>query len=312
MKQKYYREKNAVITGAASGVGRMLSVKLAQMGTNLVISDINMERLRDLEVELKNYGVEVIAVKCDVTNRNDVNILVNDSLKKFDHIHLLFSNAGIYMGGPFEYFSFDDWERILQVNQWGMIHVVRGFIPKMLKQGFGHVIVTSSIAGSMGSGGIIPYCTSKFANTGFCEALYSEYKIKGIDVSVICPFPLKTNLIENYIFCIPPELLEGHSQESIEEGINAAKKVYWEEFTRKGSGVLGGVPLEKSVTRMLKKIRKKKLYVFERWYGRLFQYVRGAWPALYKLILKLSGKRHEALLEHAYEEFNKVVKKKGT
>ena len=172
----------------------------------------------------------------------------------------------------------DNWKKVIDINIWGMIYCVTAFLHRMLEQGFGHIIVTSSAAGSLGVGGMLPYCTSKFANAGFCEALYGEYKSKGIDVSIICPFPLKTNLIEDVGISVPPELLEGLSPEAIEVGIKKGKKYYWDKYNEnKGplTGFCGGFPVERSVNRFIKKIRRKKLYIYDRRYGRFLQWLRG-------------------------------------
>ncbi|TFG07465.1 MAG: SDR family oxidoreductase [Promethearchaeota archaeon] len=308
MRKKYFKNKNAVVTGAASGVGKEISLKLAKMGTNLVISDINMERLEQVKNKAANFGVKVISAKCDVTDQNQVKDLVKIAMNQMDEIHFLFSNAGIYMGGPFEHFSMDQWNRIMEVNVWGMIFVVKGFINKFLEQGFGHVIITSSIAGSLGAGAVTAYSTTKFANSGFGEAIYGEYYERGLNVSIVCPFPLRTNLIENFQFSFPPEIFDGLEEDAIERGLKAAKSYYWKEFTKKGSGFFGGFEVERAVKRIMKKIRKKKLYIFDRRYGRFFQYLRGFSPWIYKKILNLAGKRHNELVEQSIEEFKKAAR----
>ena len=311
MGKKYFRGKNAVITGAASGIGRTFAIELAKMGSNLAISDINIARLEQTKEDIESIGVKVISCKCDVANEKEVKNMAENAIAEFTDIHFLFSNVGIAMGGPFEYFTLDHWEKIIKVNLWGMIYCVRAFIPRMLEQGYGHVIVTSSMAGSLGTGGMIPYCTTKFANSGFCEALYGEYKRKGIDVSIICPFPLKTNLIETVGMSIPPELFEGLSPEAIEHGIKHGKKYYWEIYNEdKGplSGFCGGFPVERSVNRFMKKISRKKLYIYDRRYGRLLQWLRGQWPGLYKHVLNDLGKKHFELIEDTFEEAVKAAK----
>lgn len=319
MRTKYYRDRNAVITGAASGIGLAFAEKLAEYGTNILISDINLERLEQAKNHLRSFGVNVIGMKCDVTKRSDVTKMADKALNKMGEIHFLFSNAGVAMGGPFEHFTLSSWKRIININLWGMIHVISEFIPKFLSQGFGHVIVTSSIAGSLGVGGLVPYSTTKFANSGFCEALYGEYKSKGIDVSIVNPFPLKTNLIETVGISFPSELMEEHSAESLQKGISRAKEYYWENFCAKRglrTGFCGGFNVDRSIDIYLKKIRKKKLYIFERRYGRFFQFIRGFFPRLYKKILSILGKRHTNLLNETFKmaetiaENEKLVKKK--
>lgn len=308
--KKYYKGKVAVITGAASGIGRTFAEQLAAVGTNLVLSDINMERLEEVEQAVKKYPVQVVTTHCDVTKEEEVADLANLAIGTFKNVDFLFSNAGTAMGGPIENITMAQWQTIIQINLFGMIYCVRAFLPKMIEQKSGHIIVTSSIAGSLGVGGLIPYSTTKFANSGFCEALYGECKGRGINVSIVSPFPLKTNLIEQAGISLPPGLIESLSPEVANEAINQGKIYYWENFCAKkglASGFCGGVDVNLAVGNYLRKIAKKKLYIFERWHGRFFQFVRGWSPGLYKKILTILGKRNIALFNKSFE----ITKKFG-
>ncbi|TFG22306.1 MAG: SDR family oxidoreductase [Promethearchaeota archaeon] len=310
--KKFFNGKSAVITGAASGIGREFALNLAKYGCNLVISDINMEKLELLRKELEQFSIKVISVNCDVTKNSQVRNLAKISIKELEDIHFLFSNAGIATGGPFEDIAQAQWERTINVNLFGMYYVVKAFIPKLIEQSHGHIIVTASIAGSLGVGGLNPYNTSKFANAGFCESLYGEYSHKGIDVSVICPFPIRTNLIESVGFGISPEKLEGINVDVMQEALKIGKRHYWEEFTKKQgiyNGFAGGFPVERAVKRFIKKIKKKKLYIFERRYGRLMQFLQGLCPGLYRKLLKSFGKRHLELINEATEIALEYAKK---
>jgi len=153
MRKKYFRNKVAVITGAASGIGKEFALNLAKMGSNLVISDINMEPLEEVKKEIETISQKVIAVKCDVTKQSDINNMAKLAIEKMGEIHFLFSNAGIAVGGLCQTLTITQWKRIISINVFGMIHVVRCFLPKFLEQGFGHIIVTGSIASHLGVGG---------------------------------------------------------------------------------------------------------------------------------------------------------------
>jgi len=295
MDNKYFYEKNAVITGAASGIGKELAMQLGQLGTNLVISDINMDRLEQLEEELVKMGVEVHAYHCNVVKRSEVNSLFEHVKSDFGNLNFLFSNAGLAVGGQFELFSRDQWKSIIDVNISGCINMVSTFLPKMLEQGFGHVIVTSSIAGIIGVGGLIPYSTTKFANYGFCEALYGEFHSRGIDVSVICPFPLKTNLIENAQFSLDPDTMKGVPQEKLQDIVNMGKEHFWEEFTK------DSLDISEAVEIYLKKIAKKKFYVCERRIPRLIYLIKGLWPNLAKKMVQNFGTENCELLNDSYQ-----------
>jgi len=304
VRTKYFKAKNAVITGAASGIGREFAIKLAKMGTNLAISDINMDGLEEVKKITESFGVKVVTINCDVTKRAQVKNLASSAINEFNYIHFIFSNAGIAIGGHFEEIGLTQWKRIININLWGMINVIKTFINKLIDQAFGHVIVVSSIAGNIGIGGLIPYSTTKFANIGFCEALYGEYHGRGIDVSVVCPFPLQTNLIDTAGMGFPQDIVEGMEGEIGKIATQEAKKVYWEKFTRKKilkEGFGGGIPVEKAVKKYLKKIRKKKFYIFERRYGKLTQFVKGTSVRIYKKLINAFGQRNIKLLEEAFD-----------
>ena len=293
MNDEYFKNKTAVITGAASGIGRTFALELAKMGTNLVISDINLERLEDVKKELEVYKVKVVSKKCNVTKKSDIIGLRDTTFSNMGNVHFLFSNAGIAAGGHFEDFSNDVWRNIFNINIWGMINLVEAFLPKMLEQGFGHVIVTSSIAGIFGVGGLIPYSTTKFANFGFCEALYGEFNDKGIDVSIICPFPINTNLMETAKMSFPPDLISNYSPEQLIKGIEIGKEYYWNKFTK------GGYELEPAIHFYLKKIAKKKLYISERKITRSLFIIKGLWPNLYKNFVRKKGNEHCDLINES-------------
>jgi NAD(P)-dependent dehydrogenase (short-subunit alcohol dehydrogenase family) len=290
-----FKNKNVVITGAASGIGRAFAIALAQRGANLLISDINLERLDKLNSLLKKKGIKVVSLKCDVSKHLDVKNLGKIAYNEFDMIDYLFSNAGIAVGGPFELLDISQWKRIFNVNVFGMIFLVREFLPKMVKQGGGHIIVTSSIAGTIGIGLLMPYSTTKFANAGFCEALYGEFRERGIKVSIICPFPLKTNLIETVGVSFPPELIVDKDSQTIKKIIDEGKRIFWKEFTREA------IDLEKAVEIYIKKIEKEKLYIFERKEGRIAQFLRGFLPNLYKKQLRKLGEDLRSIYEQAVE-----------
>lgn len=312
MQKKYFKNKVAVITGAASGIGRIFALSLAKMGTNLVISDINTERLEDLKSEIELLNVKVIAIKCDVTKQLDARNLAKTAIEEMKDIHFIFSNAGIAVGGFSETLNVTQWKHIIDINVYGMINIVSAFISKLLEQGFGHVIVTGSIASNIGIGGLGPYNTSKFANAGFCESLYGEYHQKGLEVSLVCPFPLKTNMMEAAGIGISPEILEGIDPSILTSTIDDAKIKYWDEFTKKQSifrGYAGGFPVERAVKRFLKKISKKKLYIFERRYGRMLQFLKGFWPGAYKKFIGAMGKRHVNLLNNTVNSALEQAKK---
>ena len=192
------------------------------------------------------------------------------------------------------------------------IHVVRAFLPKLVEQKYNHIVITSSIAGMVGVGGLCPYNTSKFANIRFYESLYHEFTPKGIDVSILNPFPLKTNLIDTVGIGNPSELLEGVAPETMKKGTEEGKIYYWMEFFKKQSLSKGfgvGFSVERAVKRYPKVIRKEKLYIFKIKYGRMFQIIKGLWLGLYKRIIKMVGKNHMNLIQETFNIALEVARK---
>jgi NAD(P)-dependent dehydrogenase (short-subunit alcohol dehydrogenase family) len=301
---KYYQGKNAVVTGAASGIGRELALQLARMEVNLLISDINEEGLEGVKKELEEMGGKVASQVCDITDPADVQRLAEKAALEFETIHFIFQIAGIAAGGRYEWIPLKDWERVFKINVWGPIYIVNAFIGKLLEQGFGHIILTSSMAGAFAIGGLVPYTTTKFAVAGFGEALYAEYKSRGLDVSIICPFPLQTRLIEGSSIGLPEGFLEGLEESDQKQAIEVGKQHFWGAYMKKESilkGFGGGNTVENAVRTFLKQIPKKKLYIFDRRYGRLLQLFKGMQQGIYKYFLRTKGEKSVKLIDASFK-----------
>ncbi|MHA1983179.1 MAG: SDR family NAD(P)-dependent oxidoreductase [Candidatus Hodarchaeales archaeon] len=195
---KSFKDKVAVITGAASGIGFGLAEKAAQEQMKIVLADVEEEKLSIAEEKLSNYGIRTLAVNTDVSSNSSVEKLAKETIDTFDEIHLLFNNAGVGITGPklWEY-TIDDWNWILGVNLWGVIHGINSFIPIMLKQNSeAHVVNTASSAGLLSPAGIGPYNVSKHSVVTISETLHNELRAmkSKIHVSVLCPGLVNTNI----------------------------------------------------------------------------------------------------------------------
>lgn len=195
---KEFKDKVAVITGAASGIGQGLAQKCAKKRMKVVISDIDERRLKRLERKLKREGTQVLSVLADVSKPSAVEALAKRTLESFGEVHLLFNNAGIAIPNLVWEYELKDWEQVLGVNLWGVIHGIRTFIPIMLKQGNEcHIVNTSSIEGVISNGiGGATYGVCKHALVHLTERLAFELEENGpnIKVSVLCPGFVKTNI----------------------------------------------------------------------------------------------------------------------
>ncbi len=197
---KEFQGKVAVVTGGASGIGRALAEHAAQLGMKVVLADIEAGALQRASQELEASGAHVLAVKTDVSKAEEVETLAQKTLEHFGAVHLLFNNAGVGAGTSVWESSLADWQWVLGVNLWGVIHGVHTFVPLMLKQGVeAHIVNTASIAGLVSGPGLGVYKVTKFGVVTLSETLYSELTLTGapIKVSVLCPGWVKTRVMES-------------------------------------------------------------------------------------------------------------------
>jgi NAD(P)-dependent dehydrogenase (short-subunit alcohol dehydrogenase family) len=194
---KEFKGKVAVITGAASGIGRGIAERCVNEGMKVVLADIEDANLTKAETELRSAGGTVLGVRTDVSKRSDVELLARQALDAFGQVHLLFNNAGVAGGGaPWEA-TWNDWEWVIGVNLWGVIHGVKVFSPLMLAQNTEcHIINTSSAAGLMVGDAFAPYSVTKHAVVALSESLYLALQQRNslVNVSVLCPGLVRTNI----------------------------------------------------------------------------------------------------------------------
>jgi NAD(P)-dependent dehydrogenase (short-subunit alcohol dehydrogenase family) len=193
---KEFSGKVAVVTGAASGIGRGLAERFAAEGLKVVLADIEAEALAMTEAEFRKRGAEVLAVRTDVSNLADVEALAKRALDRFGAVHIVCNNAGVAGGGvPIWETTLADWQWVMGVNLWSVVHGVRTFVPIMLEQGEeGHIVNTASVAGLVRGGGI--YGVTKHAVVALSESLYVDLANAGakVKVSVLCPGYVNTNI----------------------------------------------------------------------------------------------------------------------
>ena len=197
-----FKDKTAFITGGAAGIGLAMAREFLKAGARVVIADIRQEAL-DKAVKTLAGGERVRAIRLDVTDR-EAFARAADAAGK---VHIVCSNAGIYLGGPTQDATYDDWDFCLGVNLGGTVNCMRTFVPRMIaqKEG-GHIVLTSSINGLFASGAVGPYTASKFATTGIGECLRMNLAPHGIGVSILCPGPVASDLFESTPAVRPKEL----------------------------------------------------------------------------------------------------------
>ena len=197
---KDFKDKVVVITGAASGLGLAMAHRFAAEGMKLVLADVEEEALRKVETEFRKASVPVLGIKTDVARSHDIERLAEKTLATFGAVHILCNNAGVAPGGVVWENTQADWEWVMGVNVWGVIHGVRTFLPIMLRQDTEcHVVNTASVAGMLSVPGMGIYCVSKHAVVTLTECLYHDLQQRGakVGVSVLCPAYVPTGIIDS-------------------------------------------------------------------------------------------------------------------
>jgi NAD(P)-dependent dehydrogenase (short-subunit alcohol dehydrogenase family) len=194
------REKTAVVTGAASGIGFAIAKRLGAEGMRVVLADVEADVLARAAKELDAAGVETLAVPTDVASPEQVDALAERASDAFGALHLVCNNAGVFKGGKSWEVSLADWKWTLDVNLWGVIHGVRSFVPRLLAHGEeAHLVNTASMAGLMSNPFSGPYTVSKHAVVALSEVLHHELTLTGskVGVSVLCPEAVATRIGES-------------------------------------------------------------------------------------------------------------------
>lgn len=194
---KNFQGKVAAITGAGSGIGKALALQLAKLGAKISITDINEKNLQETAQKVKDIGAQVFAVTSDVSKINDVKNFVTGTLQEFGQVDLVFNNAGIALGKKsLTELNYDEWEKIMGINLWGVIYGSKEFLPHLLERPEAAIINISSVFGLAGIPEQTPYCTTKFAVRGFTEALRGELSNTHVEVFCVHPGGINTNIAE--------------------------------------------------------------------------------------------------------------------
>jgi len=221
--------KVAVITGAAGSLGKALAKRFARAGMKLALTDLDAGALADAVSDLKGAGAEVIGVRADVRKAADVEALAGRALDAYGGVHVVCNNAGVAPLGAAWESTAADWEWVLGVNLWGVIHGVRVFTPIMLEQGdAGHIVNTASVAGLIAPPGMAAYNVSKHAVVALTESLHHDLVARGAKVrcSVVCPAYFPSGIADSERVR-PAELAEpgrakSAAQRALEENLRQA------------------------------------------------------------------------------------------
>jgi len=187
----------ALVTGAASGIGRATSLALADEGCHLVICDVQEEALEQVAAEIRLKGREVLNRRCDVSEEADMKGLAQAAFERFGKVDIAMSNAGIAIGGRSHLLETHHWRKVIGVNLWGAIHTLIYFVRPMVEREEGHWVVTASGMGLVAAPFMATYATTKFALVGLTECVRAELAQHNVGLTTLCPAVVKTAIFQS-------------------------------------------------------------------------------------------------------------------
>jgi NAD(P)-dependent dehydrogenase (short-subunit alcohol dehydrogenase family) len=186
----------AIVTGAASGIGRALAEELAKRGCQVMVVDLQIALAQEVASKIRASGGKARAKRIDVTDFPALRKLVRETVKRTGRLDYIFNNAGIAIGGGVNLYGIADWHKVIDVNIRGVINGIQAAYQIMLAQGFGHIVNTASMAGLMPGPGNTVYTMTKHGIVGLSLSLRGEAALRGVRVSVICPGVIQTPILE--------------------------------------------------------------------------------------------------------------------
>lgn len=212
------KNKVAIITGAASGMGYAEALQFAKEGAKVVVADINIDDAIKVAGEINNFGGEAIAIKVDVTNSNDIQACITKTKDVFGPVDILINNAGIFdKYATALNTTLKQWNLLLTVNLTSVFEFSKAVLPSMIERNKGAIVNIASVAGLVAGKGGAAYTASKHGVIGLTKHLSSEYAKYGIKINAICPGTIETPLIKDIINNIPKDLIPARTFGTVEE-----------------------------------------------------------------------------------------------
>ena len=194
------KHKTVLITGGSRGLGLVMAREFAREGSRLALCARDEQELDQARRDLEQLGAEVMAIRCDVTNKNDVNQMISTVHSRFGAVDVLVNNAGVIQVGPIEVMTHEDFELAMQAHFWGPLNTIMAALPGMRQRRSGRIVNISSIGGKVSVPHLVPYSASKFALVGLSKGLRAELMKDGIKVTTVCPGLMRTGSPRNADF----------------------------------------------------------------------------------------------------------------
>jgi NAD(P)-dependent dehydrogenase (short-subunit alcohol dehydrogenase family) len=246
------RGKVVVVTGGASGIGRALAERFAAEGAKVALADVEPGALDEAAAALRGRGTAVLAVPTDVSKAEQVQALCDRTVAEFGRVDVVCNNAGVAVSGPTWEHTLADWEWVLGVNLWGVIHGVRTFVPVMLRQGGeGHIVNTASVAGLISNPFMSIYNVTKHGVVTLSETLHKELGMLGapIKVSVLCPGFVQTRILD----------AERNRPAALQNPGNTVQNTQFEDMAR--AAIAAGLPPAEAAARVVDAVKNERFYV---------------------------------------------------
>lgn len=257
------------ITGAASGIGKELSMQLSAKGARLIMADLNAAALHKAAEEAATKGGTAEACVLDVTDAIAFGNAITTVVEKYGRLDLIFNNAGISNVGEMQDLELSHWKKVLDVNLVGVINGSHFAYRQMIKQGYGHIVNTASLAGLAAMPVGLPYTTSKHAVVGLCKSLRQEGKQYNIKVTAVCPGYIESNIYE--------------AAEPVNIGNLGARSLV--RFRM--------IPVDKAVAVILKGVAQNKGVILFPFYGKLLNFLQQNVPGLLNGLYQNSLKEYQ-------------------
>jgi NAD(P)-dependent dehydrogenase (short-subunit alcohol dehydrogenase family) len=244
--------KTVVITGAASGIGRAMAEAFAAEGTRVVLADVELDALAATAESLRAGGASVLSVPTDVSKPDQVEALADRAVAEFGRVDVVCNNAGVALSGRLWEHSLKDWDWLLGVNLWGVVHGIRSFVPRMIAQGGeGHVVNTGSVAGLISGPFMGIYNVSKHAVVTLSETLQKELILMEtqVRVSVLCPGFVSTRILD----------AERNRPADLRNPDPTVRHPTFEEMA--AAAIAAGLPPSEAAARVVDAVKHERFYV---------------------------------------------------